>query len=449
MDLKEFDVFVIGSGVAGRLVARSCAKNNLKVAITDNREFGGTCANRGCDPKKVILGPSELIELSNKLSGKGICSQPKLDWKALQKFKKTFTKHIPEAVEHKLADLGITLFHQSPRFISETTLRVEGKIITAKKIVIATGLIPRNLNFNGSKLLKTSDDFLDMKTLPKSMIFLGSGYIGMEFAHMAARFGVKVTILDHGSNPLKTFDPDLVSELIETSKSLGIKFIFNATISKIEKLRKNTRIIYNKNGKTKHIKARVIFNTTGRVPALKNLDLEKGNVSYSKNGVLCNLFMQNTTNPNVYACGDVSAHSVPLSPLSGIEAKIVTHNILNGNTKKIEIPSVPSVIFTLPNLASVGLLENEAKKRYKNVRINYASATHWYNAKRTNVKTYSYKIIINDRTDQIVGAHILGPYSAETINLFTIAIHNNITTKLLKRTIFTYPSWSNDIKSML
>lgn len=449
MDKKVFDVFVIGSGVSGRYVANACAKKGLTVAIADNREFGGVCANRGCDPKKVILGPTEVLEFAKHLKGKGIDSLPKLNWKALQKFKKTFTERIPLAVEGNLKEIGIKLYHQSPKFIDDHTLSVEGKTVRAKKIVIATGRVSRQLNFIGHDLLKYSDDFLNMKKLPKRIVFIGAGFIGMEFAHMAARFGSQVVIVEHGDSALNGFDNDLVSELIETSKKMGIRFIFNAEISELKKIKKNYKIIFTKNGKEKSLKTKVVFNTAGRVPAVNELDLKKGLVSYTNQGITCNAYMQNPSNLNVYSCGDVSNHGLPLSPLSGIEARVVAENIINNNPKKIEIPVIPSVVFTLPNLASVGYQVAEAKKRYKNVIINYKSATNLYNSKRIDCKTYTYKILINKRTNEIVGAHVLGPHAAETINLFAMAIQNKMTTYDVKKMIFTYPSWGNDIKIMV
>ncbi|MFS4446545.1 dihydrolipoyl dehydrogenase family protein [Maribacter sp. 2307UL18-2] len=449
MEQKEYDVFVIGSGSAGQVVAETCAQNGLKVAIADNREYGGTCPNRGCDPKKILLAPTEAYETATNLIGRGIFSAPKLDWKALQKNKRKFTIGVPKATEKDLTKLGIDLFHQSPKFLDPQTLSVEGKNSTVKKVVIATGQIPRKLKFEGNTFLKTSDDFLSLKKLPKSMAFIGGGYIGMEFAHMAARAGSKVTVIERGDRILKAFDLDLVSHLKKSSEDLGIRFILGAEVSQIEKLRKNFRVHYAKGGQNKSFKVRSVFNTAGRVPAIDTLELNKGNVTCSDKGILVNDFLQNTGNPNVYACGDVSLHSLPLTPLSGIEGAIVAENILKCNKKKIEVPVVPSAVFTLPNLASVGLSEEEAKSRYKNVVVNYKSVPDWYNAKRINTSAYAYKIISNKRTRQIVGAHLLAPHSAETINLFAMAINQQLTTEDIKTMIFTYPSWANDIKSMV
>ncbi|APQ18175.1 dihydrolipoyl dehydrogenase family protein [Maribacter hydrothermalis] len=449
MKIIEFDILVIGSGIAGQTVAKTCVKEGLTVAIADNREYGGTCANRGCDPKKVLLGPTEIWESAKKLNKEGITSIPKLNWKKLQKFKRKFTQPVPLAREKELSGLGIKLYHQSPKFIDENTLSIEGKTIRAQKIVIATGQVPRKLNFTGSKFLKSSDDFLKLKKLPNKIIIIGAGFVGMELAHMAARAGSKVLVLEVGNRILNDFDKDLSEHLLQVSKQLGIKFNFNVEISKLKKLRKNYVVNYIVDEKKHSQKARLIFNTAGRVPSIDDLNLKKGNVHYSKKGVQVNEYLQNTGNPNVYACGDVSDHSLPLSPLSSVEAVIVSENILHNNRKKIDIAVVPTVAFTIPNLASVGLSEEVAKKRYKNVIVNYQSVPYWYNAKRINLEEYAYKIIINERTKIILGAHILSPYAAETINLFTMAINMELTTDALKSMIFTYPTWANDIKSMI
>ncbi len=449
MEDNEFDVFVIGSGIAGQTVAKACVAKDLKVAITDNREFGGTCANRGCDPKKILLGAIEAYELSKNLKGKGISKTAKIDWRQLQKFKRNFTVNIPASTEHNLTELGITLFHQSPAFLDENTILVEGKKVVAKKIVIATGLVPRTLTMPGAKHFKESDDFLNLKKLPKKIVFVGGGYIGMEFAHMAARAGAKVTVIDTGKRPLHAFDADLVNELRKYSESLGINFIFKATPKALKKKRKKLTLRYEIEGKEHTIEAEAFFNTAGRVPALAGLDLEKGNVQFGDKGVETNTYLQSTSNPNVYACGDVSDKNLPLTPLSGRQGYVVAENIINGNDKKLDVPVIPSVVFTSPNLATVGYTEEEARSRYKNIRVNFEVATDWFNAKRINAPLYAYKVIINDRTGEIVGAHLLGPDAGETINIFTLAINNKMTDRDIKSTIFSYPSWGNDIKSMV
>ena len=448
MAIEEFDVFVIGSGIAGQTVAKACAKNGYKVAIADRREYGGTCANRGCDPKKVLLGFTEILQKADQLSGKGISSLPKTDWRKIQSFKSSFTNPVPASTENKLTELGIKLYHQPPKFLDENTLSVEGKTVKFEKAVIASGLKPRNLDIKGREHAGISDDFLNLEELPDSMVFIGAGYIGMEFAHIAARFGVEVTILEAGDRPLKSFDADMVSKLVARTEDLGIKMIFNARVTEIEDLRKNKRVHYQLGKSNKQLKAELVFNTTGRVPSIDDLDLERGNIAYSDRGITVNEFLQSTTNKNVYACGDVSDNAVPLTPFSGREGEIVVHNIENGNTIKAEFPDFPSVTFTIPNLAQIGMSEEEAKKKFKNIKINCRDASSFFNAKRIDDPIYAYKTIVNKDDDQILGVHLIGAEAAEVINLFAIAMSKNLTVSELKEVIFAYPTWGGDIRYM-
>ena len=238
MKKEKFDVFVIGSGVAGKTVAEKCANEGLMVAITEDREFGGTCSNRGCDPKKVLLGPTEILQRANDLKGKGISRVPRLNWKSLQKFKRTFTSDIPKKTKEDFKQNGIKMFSSSPKFIGSNSLKIKDIRIEADKIVIATGLTPRKLDIDGSAYLKESDDFLSLKRLPERIIFIGAGYVGMEFAQMAARAGSKVTVMDHAERPLDSFDKDLATLIEKNSKELGIKFIYNIKLGSIQKEKK-------------------------------------------------------------------------------------------------------------------------------------------------------------------------------------------------------------------
>lgn len=449
MEETAYDVFVIGSGIAGQTAAEMLAKEGLKVAITDIREYGGTCANRGCDPKKIVLQFADLVHLSANLKNSGIDQIPKIDWSAVQKFKSKFTNPVPKATEEDLKEMGISLYHQNPQFIDENHIMVEGKKVTAKNFVIATGMVPRTLKFSGAEYLKIRDDILNLKELPKSVAFLGSGYVGMEFAYLLSTLGVEVKMLDRGSRALSQFDPFLVEELTKRMESAGVEFIFDADITSVEKLRKNFRLTYEKKEKSYEITTELVVNTAGRVPSISNLDLEKGSIEYSEKGVEVNSYLQSKSNPNVYACGDVANASLPLTPLSGLQGYIVATNILNPKSKEFQYPLVPSSVFTQPNISSVGLTEEEAKNTYKDVKVYQGSVSGWFNAKKQKEDTYAYKILVNNRTMKIVGAHLLSTATNEDINIFTTAINAEMTVDEFKRLIFTYPSYANDLKSML
>ncbi len=451
MAFKEFDVFVIGTGTAGKSVAKECVAEGLKVAIADNREYGGTCANRGCDPKKVLLGLTEILDRAGKMKGKGITDMPQFSWKDLMKFKKTFTDAVPAATEKDLEKLGIKMYHQSPKFLDENTLSVEGKTVTAKKIVIATGNKPLELPIPGRELPIISEDFMELEELPESIIFIGAGYIGMEFAHIAARCGVDVTMIDTEARALNNFDEDMVSYLQQASEEIGIKFIFDAEVREVEKLRKNFRVKGKRKGEEFSVKAGLVVNTAGRVPSIDELDLEKGNVEYSGKGITVNEHLQSPSNMSVYACGDVSAsEGLALTPLSSQEARIVAANILNKNREKtVSFPPQPSVVFTLPNLASVGLNEKQAREKGYDFRVESKNVPKWFNAKRINDDYYAYKTLVDKKTGLVLGAHLVSADASEMINMFVMAMCGKLTCEKLKGMIFTYPSWAGDIKSMV
>jgi len=449
MKTEHYDVFVIGSGIAGQTAAEACKAKGLSVAIADKQEFGGTCAIRGCDPKKIMIQFADLVKHAMQLKGLGVKSLPDIKWKAVQKFKSQFTDPVPSSTEAKFKTLGIDLYHQSPKFINENEIMVEGKTISADKFVIATGYVPRELQFKGAEHLGTSHAILNLKKIPKSATFIGSGYVGMEFCYMLSTLGCKVTVLEIEDKALSQFDSFLVDKVVDNLKKSGVTFVFGAETMSIEKLKKNHRITYKHSGKTKTLKSRVVYNTSGRVPAIELLELEKGNISSDQSGVLVNDFLQSKSNKKVYACGDVSSKSLPLTPLSGLQGYIVGYNIIHGNKKEFQDPLVPSVVFTYPQLAMVGYSEEDAKKRYKNVKIYQGNVSHWYNAEKENAEAYAYKIIVNDRTRKIVGAHLLSTQANETINVIATAMNNDMTVDDFKRMIFTYPSYTNDLKSMM
>ena len=414
MAVEHFDLFIIGTGNAGKHVAYEAVDAGKRVAIADNREYGGTCANRGCDPKKVLVGITEVLERSIDLQGKGICDLPKVNWKELMQFKETFTDAVPFTTERKL------------------------------------GNIPLELKIPGREHALISDDFLELEALPESIIFIGAGYIGMEFAHIAARCGVDVTVVDVNARILSNFDEQLALYLQENSEQLGINFIFNARASAIEKLRKNYRVTLDQDGNEVEVKAAMVINTAGRVPSIEDLDLEKGNVAFSEKGIEVNEFMQSPTNAHVYACGDCTASgSLPLTPVAHQEAYYAAKNILNGNQTELDVPPTPSVVFTQPQLATVGMSEKQARDAGYDTIVKEKNVPDWYNAKRMNQNCYAFKTVTDKETGYILGAHLLSWDAAETINMFVMAMCGKLDVKTLKSMVFTYPSWSHDIKSMI
>lgn len=449
--MKHFDVFVIGTGNAGKRVAFKAAEFGLKVGITDKNNYGGTCALNGCDPKKILTNITDVMNQVQQYNHLGFSEPKEINWQAIRKFKDSFTDKVPAHNEHLFAQAGISMFKSAPQFLSKNTLKIGTQIIQAKNIVIATGLKSREIAIPGASFLKTQVHFFNLTSLPKHITFIGAGYIGFELAHIAKRFGVNVTILHKNKDCLKGFDQDMVKHLIQLSKKMGIEFIMDAAIKEINKTSKNQfEIQYLHKGKINNFLTDLAFNTSGRVPSLENLDLKAAHIKSSNKGIIVNEYLQSISNFHIYACGDVAdTGSLNLTPISYFEAYIVAKNILEGNNHKIKIPLTPSVVFTIPQIARIGMLEKEAEERNINFLVKKRDVSHWFSSKHKNENTYAYKIIINKDTNCIIGAHFIAHETTELINILQVLMESKTPLSKIKAMSFIYPSRGNDIKSML
>lgn len=447
IQLTEFtyDVVIIGSGASGTTVAFEAQAAGLKVAIVEERSWGGTCVLRGCDPKKVLVGAAEARNLSTRLRGKGIKEAATISWTDLMAFKETFVEDVPESRLESFQEAGIETFFGPASFQNENTLQVGNDILSAKKIVIATGATPNTLKVEGQEHIQTSDDFLSLEKLPDSVVFIGGGYISFEFASIALAAGRDVHIIHHNSEPLKKFDPDFVAALVATLKEEGIHFHFDTDITKI-----------NKNGEKLHIEGKngfsletdLIIGATGRTPNIAHLALDKANIDYTKKGITVNEKLQTPNHPHIYACGDVAAtKGAPLTPVVSMEAALVAKNILGGN-EKIDYPAIPSVVFTSPKLASIGISMEEANANPEKYQIKNHDTTNWYTYRRTNEKIALAKIIEDRETGQIKGAHFLSEEADYMVNYIAILMKANLTLADLQSVIFAYPSPASDLTAL-
>ena len=446
--MEKFDVIVIGTG-SGTSVAKKCAAAGKKTAIIDYQPFSGTCALRGCDPKKVLVGVAHALSLNKQLKSKGITTVATYSWKDLMQFKTSFTEPKIPKTEALLKEAGIAAFHGKAKFIAENTIQVNDTILYAEKFVIANGAMPTKLSIPGEDLLIDSTAFLELEELPAEILFVGGGFIAFEFAHIVSRFGVKATIVHRGERPLMNFDEDLVKLLVKTSEELGIQIVLNADVKSITKENDRFKVHTEQNGKERNFSTSLAVHAAGRSPDIFDMGLEKMNVSFDKKGVAVNEYMQSVSNENVYSCGDANDKGLPLTPVAAKEGIILAGNLLNGNKKKIEYGHIPSNVFTIPALGAVGLTEQKAKNENLNFTVHFKETTDWYSSRRLNEPVSGFKVLVDKETDLIIGAHLLGPNAEETINLFTLAMNAGITAGTLRKTIFSYPTIASDVVHMI
>ena len=444
---QEFDVIIIGVGMSGLNIARRIRAGGKSVAVVDELPYGGTCMLRGCDPKKVLVGATEVIDWQRRMQGSGITGQAHIDWGDLMKFKHTFTDDPPKMLEKSLSKSGVTTLYGTAQFINENSIQVGDETLVGKNIVIATGAKPRPLGIPGEEFAITSTDFLELEALPARLVFIGGGYISFEFAHIAARAGAQVTILHRGARPLEGFDADLVAELTLATQEVGIDIQLQVEVTAIEQSSEGY-VVRTSNGAS--VEGDLVVHGAGRVPAIDSLDLEKAGIEYSSRGIIVNEYQQSVSNPAIYAAGDVAATAgIPLTPVAVTEGLVVASNILKGNQRITDYKGTPSVVFTIPALARVGFTEDEAREQGLQFKVNYQKTSSWYSARRTNEKHTGFKVLIEEGTGHILGAHLLSSHAGEVINMFALAIRHNLTASDIKRTIYIHPADSSDISYMV
>lgn len=443
---KTFDAIVIGSGTSAYFCITRLNLGGRKVAVVDEREYGGTCALRGCQPKKYLVANAEAVAMAAHLSGKGLSGNPQTDWKALQQLKNDFISGIPEGEVEEFKKAGITTFSGSAKMIGPSEIVVGSDRLKASHVVLATGSVPRRTQIPGAEHAVDSEHFLNMSELPKRILFIGGGYISFEFAHVACQAGASVSILHRSARVLKAFDEDMVKIIVEASKASGISVITNEEPARIEKSDSGL-IVHSKAGA--NYETDLVVEASGRVPNLTALDSDHGKVEKTNRGVAVNEYLQSTTNPNVYAIGDCANTPYLLAPAADEEGKVAAHNILNGNSKEVDYSVVPSAVFTIPNLATVGLTEDQARAKGFDFRTNCGTTTGWPSSKRIGEEHSGYKVTINSQDDTIIGAHLARHNASEVINLFALAMKHGITASQLAEFMWAYPTYSSDLKYMV
>ncbi|MBA8907586.1 glutathione reductase (NADPH) [Aminobacter ciceronei] len=421
-----------------------------KVAVVDSLPYGGTCALRGCDPKKMLIAVTEGVDWARNLSGKGLEAQTSVDWPDMIAFKRSFTDIMPGRIEAGLEKAGIVTLHGQARFTGRETIEVNGETLAARHFHIATGARPMTLNIPGEEMLITSTDFLKLPDRPDGVVFVGGGFIAMEFAHISKRAGAReVTVLEMMERPLGNFDPDLVGILSEATEDLGINLRTEAKVLKIEKDGPNFAVTYETPDGKQTINCDLVVHATGRVPNVEHLNLEAVGVEYGGKGIKVSPYMR-TTNPAIFAAGDCADSGPNLTPVSAYEGRIAGKNLLAGkDEREVRYPPTPSVVFTLPQLASVGLSEAVARDRGLDFDIHFEKTAGWYSSLRVGARHSAYKVLVEKRTGAILGAHLLGPGAEEQINLFAMAMGASLTADRIKGIIFAYPSFASDVGSMV
>jgi len=450
--MREFDAVIVGSGTAGQTAAYDLQEKGLKVAVVEKSDRpGGTCALAGCQPKKWFYEVTETVAKSKHLTGKGVSVAARGVWATIQKQKNSFTSGIPAGTVKGLKAAGIAYVKGNASLIDTGTLAVNRKPLKAGHIILATGARPMELPFAGNEHLATSEDFLELKRLPRRIVFVGGGFIAFEFAHFAARLApnVRIDILEVADRPLGPFDTEMVELLVAASEEEGIRTHTGIQITSIQKKTGETII---RTDPRRTFKADLVVHGAGRIPNVEFLDLEAGKIHYSKKGITVDGGMK-TSNPRVYAIGDCAA-TIQLARVADDEAHVAAKNILAEHglceSARIDYGAVPKVLFTYPQYGMVGKTEAALKQEGIRYRRSFEKNLGWPTYKRIGLKHAAYKILAGE-DNRILGAHFLSDNAGGMVQTIRLAMINGISADELYRqcVMSPYPTRESDLIYML
>ena len=445
----RYDIVILGAGNAGFGVSQIAHAAGKSLAFVESDQFGGTCPNRGCTPKKVLVAAAHALHEIEIAHEHGIEVGPaKLDWAKLIDRKSDMIDFIPGAMEDTAKARG-DIYQGKARFVGANAIEVDGTVIEADNFVIATGSITRPLSIPGAEHLITSDDVLSQRELPNEVVFIGGGVIAMEFSHVYARAGAKVTILEAMPQLLPRLDQDAVTAIRGESERIGIDVKVGVEVEAIEKTGGKLQVHFTHEGKRQSVEANQVVNGTGRIANTADLNLAAANIVHDGIRIEVDDHLRSVSNPAVWVAGDALVHSAQLSPLATYEGRIVGQNIADNAELKPDYAIVPSAVYTVPALSSVGMTQAEAKQAGIDVDIVTSDMSGWFSA-RFYAETVAWaKVIIEKGSRRVVGAHLVGHHGEELIHLFALAMRHGISADQLGDEMYAFPTFAADIKSML
>jgi glutathione reductase (NADPH) len=450
MSTERYDVVIIGGGNAGIGVTGPVRRAGLSVAMIEARDLGGTCPNRGCTPKKVLVAAGQALhDIERARIHRIEVGQPKLDWAALIAREKDMIKGIPENLARAMASRKVEVIRGYGTFAGLDTVRVGDRTLRAAHIVIAGGSKPRPLSLPGAQHMLISEDMLNESKRPGSVIFIGGGVISLEFGHVYARAGSSVTILEAFPQLLPAMDTDAVARLQAESERIGLQIRTGAKIERIEPVGGRFRVVFVCEGIERTAEADWVVNGAGRIADVEMLGLAAGQVDHDNGRIAIDSHLRSTSNPHVHVCGDAVPNSPQLSPIATYEGDLVGRNIVDGPMHSPDYASIATAVYTVPALSAVGLTEATAKAKGLLTEIHVNDMRDWFSAK-TYAETVAWsKIIVERASDRILGAHFVGHAGHELVNIFSLAMKFDIRASELREHIYAYPTFASDIKHMI
>ncbi|MGG0284412.1 dihydrolipoyl dehydrogenase [Peribacillus butanolivorans] len=447
-------IAIIGGGPAGYVAAITAAQQGKEVTLIVDGPLGGTCLNEGCMPTKSLLESADTYELVKNAGELGIrltSNSIEIDWEVVQKRKKAIVSTLVQGVHYLMKKNKIKVIQGRASLITNHQLRIENdnkyEEIEASKIIISTGSEPIPLPFApfDGKWIIHSGQAMSLPSIPTSLLIIGGGVIGCEFASIYSRMGTKVTIVEMGEKLLPGEDEDISAVLHKELESQGV--IIRASTSVKDMNTNNKKVFLDKgDGSIDEVHADYVLVSIGRMPRVNGMDLERNGIDFSEHGISVNNQMQ-TSNSSIYACGDVIG-GIQLAHVAFHEGRVAALNAC-GHETKVNYRAIPRCIYTSPEIASVGLTETEARNKYGDIKVGEFPFSANGKAVISNKQIGKVKVVVDPQFNEILGFSIVGPHATEIIGQGTVMLHAEITTDIMEDLIAAHPTLSECIHEAL
>jgi glutathione reductase (NADPH) len=442
----DFDLFVIGAGSGGVRASRVAASLGARVAIAEERYLGGTCVNVGCIPKKLLVYASEFAEDFKDSTGFGwTVGDPSFDWNKLIANKNVEISRLNGIYENLLINSGVKIVRSRARIIDEHTTEAGGERFTVGNILVATGGWPTVPKVPGAELAITSNEAFFLNQMPQRVVIVGGGYIGLEFAGIFHGLGAQVTVVHRGEMFLRGFDDDMRFTLALAMRKRGIELRLDTEVSRVE--RGDGGGVHVTLTRGPAADADLIMFATGRAANTHRLGLEDAGVMLDGVGAIVVDHYSRTSVENIYAIGDVTNRR-NLTPVAIAEGRAVAETLFGKRAMRVDYGNVPSAVFSQPPIGTVGLTETEARKQYGEIDVYKSDFRPLRHTVGGRDERSLMKLIVDRKTDRVLGCHMIGDDAGEIIQGFAVALQCGATKAQFDATIAIHPTAAEEFVTM-
>lgn len=443
----DFDLFVIGAGSGGVRAARFAAGYGARVAVAESRYLGGTCVNVGCVPKKLLVFGAHYAEDIGQAQGYGwTIDGATFDWSSLIANKNQEIQRLNGIYRNLLVDSGVSLFEAHARLVDAHTVEVAGQRYSAEHILVATGGWPFVPEIPGHEHAITSNEAFYLERLPRRVLVVGGGYIAVEFASIFHGCGADTKLLYRGELFLRGFDGSLRDHIKDELIKKGMDLQFKSDIARIDKLADGSLLATLEDGRT--LEADCIFYATGRRPMLDGLGLAELGIELDERGFIAVDEEYRTSVPSVLAIGDVIGR-VQLTPVALAEGMAVARRLFKPEEyRKVDYALIPTAVFSLPNMATVGLTEEQARERGYKVTVYESRFRPMKLTMTQSLERSLMKLVVDAQTDRVLGCHMVGPDAGEIMQGLAVALKAGATKRVFDETLGIHPTAAEEFVTM-